>query len=56
MRKIIVGAQVSMDGVMQAPGRPREDPSKGFTRRSSDSCRVMNAYKIAPRSNKLHEV
>src|SRR5262245_13124049 len=31
MRKIIVGAQVSMDGVMQAPGGPTEDPSKGFT-------------------------
>ena len=31
MRKIIVGAQVSMDGVMQAPGGPTEDPTKGFT-------------------------
>jgi dihydrofolate reductase len=31
MRKIIVGAQVSMDGVMQAPGGPQEDPTKGFT-------------------------
>src|ERR671923_1689013 len=30
MRKIIVGAQVSMDGVMQAPGAPIEDPTKGF--------------------------
>jgi dihydrofolate reductase len=30
MRKIIVGAQVSMDGIMQAPGAPREDPTKGF--------------------------
>jgi dihydrofolate reductase len=30
MRKIIVGAQVSMDGVMQAPGAPNEDPTKGF--------------------------
>jgi dihydrofolate reductase len=30
MRKIIVGAQVSMDGVMQAPGGPNEDPTKGF--------------------------
>jgi hypothetical protein len=28
MRKIIVGAQVSMDGVMQAPGSPWEDPTK----------------------------
>jgi dihydrofolate reductase len=31
MRKIIVGAQVSMDGVMQAPGAPNEDPTRGFT-------------------------
>src|SRR4026209_1340883 len=30
MRKIIVGAQVSMDGVMQAPGGPTEDPTQGF--------------------------
>ena len=30
MRKIIVGAQVSMDGVMQAPGVPTEDPTQGF--------------------------
>jgi dihydrofolate reductase len=30
MRKVIVGAQVSMDGVMQAPGGPWEDPTRGF--------------------------
>ncbi len=30
MRKIIVGAMVSMDGVMQAPGGPTEDPTTGF--------------------------
>lgn len=30
MRKIIVGAFVSMDGAMQAPGGPTEDPTKGF--------------------------
>ncbi len=30
MRKIIVGAMVSMDGVMQAPGGPNEDPTRGF--------------------------
>src|SRR5213083_1660033 len=30
MRKIIVGAQISMDGVIQAPGAPTEDPTKGF--------------------------
>ena len=31
MRKIIVGAFVSLDGVMQAPGGPEEDPTGGFT-------------------------
>jgi dihydrofolate reductase len=30
MRKIIVGAQISIDGVMQAPGGPTEDPTRGF--------------------------
>ncbi len=30
MRKIVVGAQVSLDGIMQAPGGPLEDPTKGF--------------------------
>src|SRR5262249_13929609 len=30
MRKIIVGAQVSMDGVMQGPGAQTEDPTKGL--------------------------
>lgn len=30
MRKIIVGAQLSLDGVMQAPGGPSEDPTGGF--------------------------
>src|SRR5262245_12716282 len=30
MRKIIVGAMVSIDGVMQAPGAPTEDPTNGF--------------------------
>src|SRR5258708_12129352 len=31
MRKIIVGARISMDGVMQAPSGPAEDMDKGFT-------------------------
>lgn len=30
MRRIVVGAMVSMDGVMQAPGGPDEDPTGGF--------------------------
>ncbi|HEY0528617.1 MAG TPA: dihydrofolate reductase family protein [Gemmatimonadaceae bacterium] len=30
MRKIVVGAQVSMDGVMQAPGARLEDATGGF--------------------------
>jgi dihydrofolate reductase len=31
MRKIIVAAFVSVDGVMQSPGGPQEDPTGGFT-------------------------
>jgi dihydrofolate reductase len=31
MRKIVIGAFVSLDGVMQAPGGPDEDPTGGFT-------------------------
>ena len=30
MRKVNVSAMVSMDGVMQAPGGPEEDPTGGF--------------------------
>jgi hypothetical protein len=30
MRKIIVLSFISLDGVMQAPGGPDEDPSGGF--------------------------
>src|SRR5579863_1995564 len=31
MRKILSITQVSLDGVMQAPGGPEEDPRSGFT-------------------------
>jgi dihydrofolate reductase len=31
MRKIIVITQVTLDGVMQSPGGPEEDPRSGFT-------------------------
>jgi hypothetical protein len=30
MRKIVVISMISLDGVMQAPGGPEEDPSSGF--------------------------
>ena len=30
MRKVIAAAFVSLDGVMQAPGGPEEDPTRGF--------------------------
>ena len=30
MRKVITGAFLSLDGVMQAPGGPEEDPTRGF--------------------------
>ena len=30
MRKVVVGAMVSLDGVMQAPGGPEEDTEGGF--------------------------
>ena len=30
MRKLVVGAMVSLDGVMQAPGAPNEDPTGEF--------------------------
>src|SRR5688572_6566062 len=30
MRKIIVFSMITLDGVIQAPGGPKEDPSGGF--------------------------
>ena len=31
MRRIVVATSISLDGVMQAPGGPQEDPAGGFT-------------------------
>ena len=31
MRKLVTAAFVTLDGVMQAPGGPEEDPTGGFT-------------------------
>src|SRR3989338_5958506 len=31
MRKIIVQSFITLDGVMQSPGGPREDPTGGFS-------------------------
>ena len=31
MRKLIAITQVTLDGVMQSPGGPEEDPRNGFT-------------------------
>jgi hypothetical protein len=30
MRKLVAVTQMALDGVMQAPGGPEEDPSGGF--------------------------
>jgi hypothetical protein len=50
MRKIIVGAMVSMDGVMQAPGGPLEDPTKGFECPNLDSTFRTASDRFEPRS------
>ena len=31
MRRLVVSTMISLDGVMQAPGAPEEDPTGGFT-------------------------
>jgi hypothetical protein len=68
MRQIIVGAQVSMDGVMQAPGGPWEDRTKGFkfdgwvmpysmkssARRSTASSSRHSTSRSAPRPMRSH--
>ena len=38
MRQIIAITQVSVDGVMQAPGGPEEDPSDGFAHEGHIKC------------------
>jgi hypothetical protein len=30
MRKLVAVTQITLDGVMQAPGGPNEDPTGGF--------------------------
>ncbi len=40
MRKVIVGAMVSMDGVMQAPGGPEEDPTGNIEARDEKTDHV----------------
>jgi hypothetical protein len=39
MRRLIVTTFLTLDGVMQAPGRPEEDPSDGF-RTGLEACPV----------------
>ncbi len=50
MKRIVVSTFVSLDGVMQAPGDPKEDTEGGFTRGGwqmpffdADSARIMDA-------------
>ena len=50
MRKIIVGAQVSLDGVMQAPGGPTEDlPSREAQARLVGVTGEPYAFTMMPR-------
>ncbi len=53
MRKIIVGAQVSIDGVMQAPGGSTEDPTKGFKFGGWAMPYFDNAFADRPRLQKI---
>ena len=52
MRRIIVAVFTSLDGIMQAPGGPEEDPTGGFefgatsTRSRSASAAKRSAFSI----------
>jgi hypothetical protein len=40
MRRLIAITHVTLDGVMQSPGGPEEDPRNGFTHISPSSRRL----------------
>ncbi len=42
MRKLIVLEHLSLDGVIQAPGGPDEDPSNGFKYGGDSTVRFTN--------------
>ena len=52
MRKIIVGAQVSIDGIMQAPGR--QGMFGGERRRFRGSLRSNGSTAVHPDSTRHH--
>ena len=56
MRRIVVTNNVSLDGVMQAPGRADEDPRGGFTRggwalRYADPLALLDDLRAAGETN-----
>lgn len=51
MRKIIAITQLTLDGVMQAPGGPQEDPRGGFKHggwRGARSCADKESRRPSP--------